>query len=132
MWAHEHFQLDDSPDIVTFSKKLQIGGFFYKHPFRPDQPFRIFNTWLGDPGKLVLLEAVVDVIRRENLVEKIVKTGGHMLRGLESLQSKYPNLIMNARGRGTFCAIDFTTPQLRDAAVKVWLISNRLWPDIYD
>lgn len=119
MWAHEHWNLEDSPDIVTFSKKMQIGGFFYKEPFRPDQAFRIFNTWLGDPSKLVFLEAVVKTIKEENLIQKIAKTGDYMLKGLEALQTKYPKLILNARGRGTFCAIDFSTPELRDKAIKV-------------
>ena len=72
-------KLEESPDIVTFSKKMQIGGFFYKQPFRPDQAFRIFNTWLGDPSKLIFLDAVVKVIKSENLVEKIAKTGDYML-----------------------------------------------------
>ncbi|XP_054162678.1 4-aminobutyrate aminotransferase, mitochondrial-like [Oppia nitens] len=119
MWAHEHFNLDDSPDIVTFSKKLQIGGFFYKKPFRPDQPYRIFNTWLGDPTKLVLLEQVVKEIKEQNLIDNIAKTGDYMLKGLVTLQQKYPNILLNARGKGTFCAIDFKTSELRDQAIKV-------------
>lgn len=28
-WCHEHFQLDSPPDIVTFSKKMQMGGYFH-------------------------------------------------------------------------------------------------------
>jgi 4-aminobutyrate aminotransferase/(S)-3-amino-2-methylpropionate transaminase len=98
---------------------MMIGGFFYKTQFRPDKPFRIFNTWLGDPGKLIFLEEVVKVIKRENLLSKIAKTGEYLLKGLESLQTQYPNILLNARGRGTFCAIDFSTPELRDKAVKV-------------
>jgi len=118
--------LDESPDIVTFSKKMLIGGFFYKNQFRPDQPFRIFNTWLGDPGKLIFLEEVVKVIKKQNLIEKIAKTGDYLLKGLESVQSQYPNILLNARGRGTFCAIDFRTPELRDKAIKVIYIQQNL------
>lgn len=29
MWCHEHFDLDGPPDIVTFSKKMQLGGYFH-------------------------------------------------------------------------------------------------------
>ena len=39
------------------------GGFFYKSHLRPDKGFRIFNTWLGDPSKLILLEKVIEVIK---------------------------------------------------------------------
>lgn len=28
-WAHEHFNLETPPDIVTFSKKMQLGGYFH-------------------------------------------------------------------------------------------------------
>ena len=34
-WAHEHFNLTDTPDVVTFSKKMQTGGFYNKDEFRP-------------------------------------------------------------------------------------------------
>lgn len=98
---------------------MLIGGFFYKHPFRPDKPYRIFNTWLGDPSKLVLLQEVVKEIKKENLLSKIAQTGEHLLKGLERAQSQFPNLVLNARGKGTFCAIDFKTPELRDKAIKV-------------
>ena len=118
-WAHEHFNLESPPDIVTFSKKMLIGGFFYKNPFRPDKPYRIFNTWLGDPSKLVLLEQVVKQIKQDNLLVQIAKTGDHLLKGLENAQRQFPNLVLNARGKGTFCAIDFQTPELRDKAIKV-------------
>lgn len=29
MWCHEHFNLESPPDIVTFSKKMQIGGYYH-------------------------------------------------------------------------------------------------------
>jgi 4-aminobutyrate aminotransferase/(S)-3-amino-2-methylpropionate transaminase len=50
MWAHEHFDLDEAPDIVSFSKKMLTGGFFHKVELRPKEPYRILNTWVGDPG----------------------------------------------------------------------------------
>lgn len=117
-WAHEFWGLQDPPDIVTFSKKMLSGGFFYKSEYRPDQAFRIFNTWLGDPGKLVLLEAVIQTIRSEGLLEKTAKTGEYLLRGLKTAQSSYPDFLERARGRGTFSAVDFKTPDMRDRAIR--------------
>lgn len=29
MWCHEHFDLPTPPDVVTFSKKMQLGGYFH-------------------------------------------------------------------------------------------------------
>lgn len=37
MWAHEHFNLPQPPDIVTFSKKMLTGGFYYNSKFRPNE-----------------------------------------------------------------------------------------------
>ncbi|KAG0710106.1 4-aminobutyrate aminotransferase, mitochondrial [Chionoecetes opilio] len=34
IWCHEHFDLPEAPDIVTFSKKMLTGGYFCKEEFR--------------------------------------------------------------------------------------------------
>lgn len=34
MWCHEYFNLDSPPDIVTFSKKMQLGGYFHTSDMR--------------------------------------------------------------------------------------------------
>lgn len=36
-WAHEHFNMTDPPDVVTFSKKMLTGGFYHKPTFRPKE-----------------------------------------------------------------------------------------------
>ena len=95
------------------------GGFFYKSHLRPDKGFRIFNTWLGDPSKLILLEKVIEVIRKESLLENIANTGQVLMKNLKDAEKNYPNLISKVRGKGTFCAFDFTTPTLRDKAINM-------------
>lgn len=38
-WAHDHWNLETPPDIVTFSKKAQAAGFYYGNPeLRPNKP----------------------------------------------------------------------------------------------
>lgn len=118
-WAHEHWNLQDAPDFVTFSKKMLLGGYFYKSEFRPKQAYRIFNTWMGDPSKLILLEKVISVIHNENLVAEIERVGSKLLQGLVGFQNKYQGLISNARGKGTFCAIDFKDSNTRDKALDL-------------
>lgn len=118
LWAHEHFNLDTSPDVVTFSKKMQLGGYFHSDDLRPPQPYRVFNTWMGDPGKLLLLEAILDVIKRDNLLENVTRVGNKLKSGLLQAQKDFPELLNSARGRGTFLAINCTTPKLRDDLVN--------------
>ncbi|XP_019642688.1 PREDICTED: 4-aminobutyrate aminotransferase, mitochondrial-like [Branchiostoma belcheri] len=117
MWAHEYWGLEESPDIVTFSKKMVIGGLYFKEEFRPKGPFRIMNTWLGDPAKLVIMEAVLNVIHKDRLLDNMTETGQVILQGLEKLQDKHADILSNARGRGAFCAVDFPDTLTRDRAV---------------
>ena len=35
--AHEHWDLPESPDMVTFAKKMLTGGFYFKKEFMPAQ-----------------------------------------------------------------------------------------------
>lgn len=116
-WAHEHFNLRDAPDIVTFAKKMLSGGFYFKEEQKPLEPYRIYNTWMGDPSKIVLLEEVLNVVRNDKLVDAARDTGNFLLAGLKHLQSLYPGVVFNARGLGTLCAVNFPTSSVRDSAV---------------
>lgn len=50
------------------------------------QPYRIFNTWMGDPTKNLLLSEVLSVIRRENLLVEVNRSGKALMNGLNELQ----------------------------------------------
>ncbi|XP_065268022.1 4-aminobutyrate aminotransferase, mitochondrial isoform X5 [Emys orbicularis] len=118
-WAHEHWGLDDPADVVTFSKKMLTGGFFHKEEFRPNGPYRIFNTWLGDPSKNLMLAEVINVIKREDLLNNAVHAGKALLAGLLDLQARYPHLISRARGRGTFCSFDTPDDTTRNKLIAI-------------
>ncbi|KRX96826.1 4-aminobutyrate aminotransferase, mitochondrial [Trichinella pseudospiralis] len=115
MWAHEHWELPESPDLVTFSKKMYLGGFYFKPEFYVKQGYRIFNTWLGDPSKLALLDVTLRIIRRDNLLKNTQIAGRTLLAGLQALEEKYPALVHSARGLGTFCAITCRDVTTRDS-----------------
>jgi 4-aminobutyrate aminotransferase/(S)-3-amino-2-methylpropionate transaminase len=112
-WAHEHWGLDDPADLVCFSKKCQAAGFYHKAEFVPKQTYRIFNTWLGDPLRAIELKTIIDVVERDNLLDVVNNSGKILMNGLQSIQQKYPNLIANIRGQGTFCAFDVVTVEKR-------------------
>lgn len=118
MWCHEHFNLVSPPDLVTFSKKMQLGGYYHVESLRPKQSYRVFNTWMGDPSKIILLEAVLETIRKENLLHRVTTVGDYMLKQLTSLQNEFSTIINSIRGRGTFIAFNCVSPELRDAIVK--------------
>ncbi|XP_055610219.1 4-aminobutyrate aminotransferase, mitochondrial [Uranotaenia lowii] len=117
LWCHEHFNLPTPPDVVTFSKKMQLGGYYHGAHVKPPQPYRVFNTWMGDPGKLLLLESILKVIKRDALLSNVEKTGKKLRQGLIDAQNKYPTLLNSTRGRGTFLAINCSSGKLRDDIV---------------
>lgn len=84
---------------------------------RPPQPYRVFNTWMGDPSKLLLLQGVLEVIRRDALLDLVQKSGEKLLTGLRSFEREFPQLVHSARGRGTFLAITCPSTKLRDDLV---------------
>ena len=117
-WAHEAWELDDPPDAVTFSKKMQIAGYYTKADMVPDQPYRVFNTWMGDPSKVLMLEAVLECVERDGLIDNARETGDVLKGGLEALADAYPGKLMNVRGVGTLVAADLASGAERDGAVK--------------
>ena len=108
-WAHEHWNLADPPDMVTFSKKAQTAGYYFANSdLRPNKPYRQFNTWMGDPARAILFRAIIQEIERLNLVESTAQVGEYLYSGLERLAERYPNEIQKLRGKGqgTFLAWD--------------------------
>lgn len=117
-WAHEWFNLDGPPDIVTFSKKMQLGGYFHKQDFKPQQAYRIFNTWCGDPSKLLILESILEVMKRDCLLDNVNKAGAVLKNGLLEAEKEFPSLIDSTRGRGTFLAINVKNGGYRDLIIN--------------
>lgn len=116
-WAHEAWGLSEPPDIVTFSKKMQIGGYYCREELAPEEPLRIFNTFLGDPLRAAQLEVILEVIERDGLLAATRAAGEALLAGLTELSSRYPGVLSGARASGTFAAIDLSDTAQRDRAL---------------
>ncbi|CAH2086500.1 unnamed protein product [Euphydryas editha] len=114
MWCYEHFNLPSPPDVLTFSKKMLTGGFYFNTETKPSHPYRVFNTWMGDPGKLIMLDKVLQVIKNDNLLSVVNESGKVLKEGLHQLEKEFPNLINSVRGRGTFLAYNSPTAEIRD------------------
>ncbi|KAK4526350.1 hypothetical protein GAYE_SCF23G4264 [Galdieria yellowstonensis] len=113
-WAHDYWQLDNPPDIVTFAKKMQVSGFYLKGEFRPAQTYRIYNTWMGDPLRMLQLHVITNVIEGENLLRRVSDTGSFLKMELERISQEYPFLVANVRGKGTFLAFDTPDGETRN------------------
>ena len=49
------------------------------------QGYRIFNTWMGDPTRVILLEAQLRYYREHNLLENAAKVGQKLIDGMDSV-----------------------------------------------
>jgi len=117
-WAHEHWNLTSPPDIVTFSKKMQAAGFYHNLEFRPSEPYRNFNTWMGDPIRALELETIVSQIKKDKLLENVQITGKYLIDGLHALAAKHKGKIRDIRGLGTFAAFNCADAAKRDKLVS--------------
>lgn len=116
-WAHEAWGLADPPDIVTFSKKMQLGGYYSTEEYAVPEAYRIFNTFLGDPFRGAQLEVIIEIIEKNGLLAATRENGVLLVKELSALASRHPGLLSGARGVGMFAAID-----VRDAPTQVKLL----------
>uniref|UniRef100_A0A1I8FH59 4-aminobutyrate--2-oxoglutarate transaminase n=1 Tax=Macrostomum lignano TaxID=282301 RepID=A0A1I8FH59_9PLAT len=111
-WAHEQWGLDSPPDAVTFSKRTLLGGIYFSDNLVPDQQYRVYNTWLGEPSKVMLLEAVIRTIKEEKLMDStnfiVYLISAYYSLRAEGLSQRYPQLINSPRGWAS-CAL-WTSP----------------------
>lgn len=116
-WAHEHFNISPAPDMVTFSKKFQSAGYYFHDPeLIPNQGYRQFNTWCGDPARMILAGAIGQEIVKHDLSKQAARVGDYLYQKLEDLAAKYPEYLADLRGkkRATFIAWSFKKPELRN------------------
>ncbi|MEO8500838.1 MAG: L-lysine 6-transaminase [Vicinamibacteria bacterium] len=109
-WAHEHYGVE--PDALAFGKKTQTCGCLVgpKVDREPDNVFnaksRINSTWGGNLTDMVRFQRFLEIIEEDKLVENARDVGEHLLAGLRALQSEFPSLVSNSRGRGLMIAFD--------------------------
>lgn len=119
-WAHQHYV---QPDIISFGKKTQVCGILVSE--RVDEidqnvfhtPSRINSTWGGNIVDMIRFKKYLEIIKEENLVENAASVGEYLLNKLYDLQSKYPEKLSNARGKGLYCAIDLPNGDMRKNAI---------------
>jgi 4-aminobutyrate aminotransferase/(S)-3-amino-2-methylpropionate transaminase len=118
LWAHEQLNLPEPPDMVTFGKKMQMGGFFSNDAYNITQFGRMYQTRNGDRARALLAKTTLQTIENENLLANVREVGAFFLQGLEAIAAKFPKLVTEPRGRGFLLAFDLPTPALRDDFLK--------------
>ncbi|HEU0042268.1 MAG TPA: L-lysine 6-transaminase [Jiangellaceae bacterium] len=120
-WAYQ--QLGLSPDIVAFSKKVQVGGIMAGGRIDeiPDNVFavsgRINSTWGGGLVDMVRSRRILEIIEREGLIEAAGAKGERFLAALHSVAETLPEVVSNVRGRGLMVAVDLPDTDTRNAVL---------------
>lgn len=120
MWAHEHFGDEALPDMICFGKKTQVCGFFAGKRIDEvennvfHESARLNSTWGGNLIDMVRFSMYLEVIEQEKLVNKAAVSGEYLLQEINTLQSDFPDVIINPRGKGLFCAFDLESGEKRD------------------
>ena len=105
MWAHEHWFLNDSPDIVTFGTSAQASGLFTSPDLRPLEPHKLTTLGNGSMDKLVSFKVISDYIKRKRLLFKTEDCGAFIKTELNRI-NKQKRVFTNLRGYGTYLAFD--------------------------
>jgi acetylornithine/N-succinyldiaminopimelate aminotransferase len=111
--AHQHW--DVTPDIVTMAKALGGGLPLGAVVSRPEifetfvnPPLSHLTTMGGNPVACAAGIAAFDTIVEEGLLEQATATGAYLIDRLTSVQSQYPELIIDVRGKGLWCAFELS------------------------
>jgi L-lysine 6-transaminase len=122
VWAYQQLGLD--PDIVAFAKKVQLGGVMAGRRVNEvaDNVFavsgRINSTWGGGLADMVRSRRLLEIIERDELIDKAAKVGDWLLGELQALGERHTELVSNVRGRGLMCALDLPARAARDTVVR--------------
>jgi 4-aminobutyrate aminotransferase-like enzyme len=105
MWGFQRIGL--TPDVITLGKPMGNGhpvgamvtSFDLLSAFQSKQ--RYFSTFGGNPVSCAAASAVLDVMERENLMQKAISAGRLAISGLKVLAAKH-SIIGDVRGSGMF------------------------------
>lgn len=67
---------------------------------------RYTQSHMNDPLGCAIIKKVIEIIRRDNLIQKSLEMSDMLLEGLSKLKDKYP-CIKEIRGRGLMIAVEF-------------------------
>ncbi|MDD2002093.1 aspartate aminotransferase family protein [Pseudomonas putida] len=121
MWGYQRHGIE--PDLVVMGKPmgngLPIAGVAAKPELLADfgKKIRYFNTFGGNQVCISAAQAVLNVIREENLQQNCHDVGEYLLNGFKDIASRYPQ-IGDVRGAGLYFAVEFVKDQATKAPDK--------------
>lgn len=103
------------PDLVTMGKPMANGipcsGLAGKHEIIEafSSKFPYFNTFAGNPVSMAAAQAVLDVIKEENILAHTKSVGAELLAALKDVQQRHPESVGDVRGTGLFIGFELVS-----------------------
>jgi acetylornithine/succinyldiaminopimelate/putrescine aminotransferase len=128
------FQHEDVvPDVVTLSKTLgggkrELGAMvtsqaLFDRAYGNKQDCTLHTSSFSGLGETCAVGIeTLNILHDENLIENAAKMGAYLSKGLNGLKAKYPDNVLDVRGRGCFQAMRLNFRQ--DLAAKLVDISS--------
>lgn|SRR5574341_989583 len=114
-WAWNHYGI--KPDIMTAAKGLQVGATLFDARFDPKEKGALSSTWGGGHRLDMAVGAtVIEVIKRDKLLDNAKKMGSSLLKRLSEFVGKHE--VIDARGLGLMIAVEFDSKERRDKVLQ--------------
>jgi 4-aminobutyrate aminotransferase len=114
MWASDHSALD--PDVIAAAKGARVGATISSSEVFPDERGRLSSTW-GAGDIVASLQGVLtlEAIEEYDLLDNATRMGRHLQELVAD--ADLPGVV-DQRGLGLMFAVEFDTPERRDAVVE--------------
>jgi len=113
-WGFQHYGV--TPDIIASAKSLQVGATITSKKYDPNEGGSVSSTWGG--GQRIDLAVglkTIEIIEKENLLERSRILGLYMMKRLQEIKEKYPEKIIDVRGLGLMIGVEFKEKKKRNS-----------------
>lgn len=71
------------------------------------------STFGGNPLAMAVAHAAFDEISKPEFLEHVRDVANHLHQGLQGLKDRYPDLVVDVRGKGLLCGINVTVDPMK-------------------
>jgi acetylornithine/N-succinyldiaminopimelate aminotransferase len=110
-FCYEHYGIE--PDVMSLAKALGSGfpvGAIVARDAVMDafEPGTHASTFGGNPLASAAVVATINTIFEEGIVGKCEKVGAYLQQGMMALKKKFPQLVLDVRGKGLLLGVEFS------------------------
>ena len=117
IWASDHYAIE--PDVIASAKALRVGATISRSELFPDEKNRLGSTF-GGGDLLSSMQGVftLEAIDEYGLLDNATERGR---QAKELVRDEVGDHVADVRGKGLMLAVEFDTPERRDAVVAAAL-----------